>query len=127
MINNFEIGRVGEDKALKKYNEDGFCLVAQNFEYYKKGGQGRVGEIDLIVQKDNLIVMVEVKTRTNNKFGNIAEQVTRTKLLNLYKAYQFFLLKNPQFRDYKWRFDVVTIQNDELKIIKNAYSFDGLF
>jgi putative endonuclease len=125
-MHNHNVGRSGEEKALEHYIKQGYMLVAQNFQYYSKGIQGRNGEIDLIVQKNNVLVFIEVKSRTNTAFGQGLEQITRQKLHCLYKTYQYFIMKNPRFKTCMCRFDVVSILNQELTVIENAYSFEGL-
>ena len=57
-----ETGQQGEARALAYLQEKGYALVQQNFRY-------RRAEIDLIVQKDQLLVFVEVKARKNADFG----------------------------------------------------------
>ncbi|WKN44521.1 YraN family protein [Tunicatimonas pelagia] len=57
-----QTGQRGEDIALNYLNQQGFTLVKRNFRY-------RRAEVDLIVQKDKLLVFVEVKTRHDTSFG----------------------------------------------------------
>ena len=74
-----------------------------------------------------MIFMVEVKSRENLKYGNIAEQVTRSKLYNLFRAYQYFLVKNPQFKNLNCQFDLATVFKGDITIYPNAYNFDGMY
>jgi putative endonuclease len=64
------IGQQGEELASKLYLDKGFEILHRNFRSGK-------AEIDLIVKKGNLIVFVEVKTRTNINFGMPEGDVTR--------------------------------------------------
>jgi putative endonuclease len=123
-LDSRNLGALGEDQALSWYLDHGYELVARNFQYYREGLQGRQGEIDLLVKKGDVLVLVEVKTRSNEFFGKIAEQVTRQKLRFLYKTYQYFLLKNPQYRRCFARLDVAEVMNNEVKVIQNAWSFE---
>jgi putative endonuclease len=127
-ISNFEVGRKGEDLVLKYYQSLGYTLISQNFEYRLGNVQGRLGEIDLILKKDNKLFLVEVKNRFNNQFGSPQEQITKQKLKHLYKAWQFFLAKpqNSIYRNLLVQFDIASVYNSQtIEIIPNAYQFDG--
>lgn len=123
MQNRIQFGRGGEELVLQQYLEKGYTLVTRNFQYYRQGLQGRQGEIDLIVWKDNIVVMVEVKTRSSLAFGAIAGQVSRKQLQNLQGSFESFLYKFPFYRGKNARFDVATVLNDKVDIIENAYWF----
>jgi putative endonuclease len=101
------IGTLGEDIACKIYLKRGFVILVNNF--YNQRGK-RVGEIDFIVRKDNDIHFVEVKTRSSNRFGDIAESLTAHKLRRIKKALDYFLLQNPQYQGLNSHFDFVAIE-----------------
>ncbi|NJL96700.1 YraN family protein [Candidatus Gracilibacteria bacterium] len=122
-MNNYILGNKGESLTKDHYIKNGYKLVSSNFDYYKKKGKGRQGEIDLIFTKNNILVIVEVKSRNNLKFGHALEQIDHRKLNYIQKSYSYFLLKNPKYSKHFARFDAATLQNGELQIIKNAYSF----
>jgi len=126
MSTHYELGKTGEDQALENYLERGYNLVIKNFQYYRDGRAGRLGEIDLILEKNNKLYLVEVKTRSDNSFGSPQEQVTKSKLMYLYKTWQYFILKNPKYKSYFCQFDLVSITGKKLEIIQNAYNFDSL-
>ena len=63
------IGNHGEDIAANYYLNNGYTTLDRNFLIKK-------GELDLIVKKDDVIVFVEVKSRSNNSFGTPCESVT---------------------------------------------------
>lgn len=125
---NFEIGREGESLVLKEYQKLGFSLIVKNFEYRYVGNSGRLGEIDLVVLNENkkLVVMVEVKSRSNENFGQAVEQVSKLKLKTLYRSYQYFLSKYPHYQNFFCQFDLATVifPNKTIQIIPNAYNFD---
>jgi putative endonuclease len=123
MYNKVELGRAGEELVLQQYLRQGYALVTKNFQYYRLGMQGRQGEIDLILAKDKVLVLVEVKTRTSLKFGQVAEQITQKQLLNLQRAYQAFLFKFPAYRNCNARFDAAIVLGDKVEVIENAVWF----
>ncbi len=118
-----DLGAWGEERAAEAYRQKGFRIFDKNF--FNRTGK-RLGEIDLIAVKDVLIVFVEVKTRTSDRFGTPAESVGEHKQRRILKACKLFLLQNPQFSDYNQRIDVVEILADidrkvkSVNIIENA-------
>jgi len=57
-----QTGQQGENIALEYLKKKGFAVVRRNFRY-------RRAEVDLIMQKDKLLIFVEVKTRRDTSFG----------------------------------------------------------
>ncbi len=124
-MSNFSLGNSGENLVMELYLEKGFRMVAKNFQYYNQGIQGRLGEIDLIFEKDKHLYLIEVKVRSSLEFGPPLEQINFKKLRHLYKTFQYFLLKNKQYKSYLCQFDVATVFKGKVEIISNAYNFDG--
>ena len=67
-----EIGRAGEDAALRLYRELGYRTIARNWRC-------ALGELDLIVERVGVLVFCEVKTRTGSSFGGGFAAVTGAK------------------------------------------------
>ena len=122
-----QLGKDGEQLVCRHFEEQGFLIIKRNFQFYSQGVQGRLGEIDLICEKNNKLHLVEIKTRSSLQFGNIAGQVTVLQLKKLYKTYQYFLKKEPRFKSYFCQFDVATVYEGKIEIIPNAYTFDGFY
>ncbi len=123
MTHTTKFGRKGEALVLQVYLQKGYQLVVKNFQYYQTGVRGRLGEIDLIFYKDRLIVMVEVKTRSSLLFGHSFLQISRKQLTNLQKAFAFFQTRFPEYRNCPARFDVASVFQGQVTILKNAYEF----
>jgi putative endonuclease len=100
-VTNQDIGKRGEELATQFLTEQGFKILTRNFRCGKN-------EIDVIIEKDNVISFVEVKTRMSDAFGNPAEAVTRAKQREITKAAECYLQQNPA-ADKSYRFDVVAI------------------
>jgi uncharacterized protein (TIGR00252 family) len=81
------LGSQGEQAVAEWYEARGFSVVARNW-------RTRSGEIDLVVGKDRLIVMCEVKTRSSDRFGSPAESVTPTKIRRLRRLAAEWLSKS---------------------------------
>jgi putative endonuclease len=121
-MSTFDVGNQGETLVLDYYLERGYFFVDRNYSYYKKR---KIGEIDLIVMKDNIIHLVEVKTRQNEFYNKAIEAVTPTKLKCLWQTYQGFLSQNKRYRESFFQFDVATVVDNNITVYPNCYSFDG--
>ncbi len=66
-----------------------------------------------MAEKDGVIVFVEVKARTNDRFGLPEESVTPEKLEKIYDTALFWLQEHPELPD-DWRVDVIAIQLDKV-------------
>ncbi len=84
MKNNIK-GKLGEEIAQKYLIDKGFKILETNFRYSK------ISEIDIIACRDDILHFVEVKTRTNGKFGSPLEAVTKTKLSSIYTGAKYYL------------------------------------
>ena len=78
------IGRRGEELAAAFLRTKGFRIVAQNWRC-------RLGEIDLIVERDGDVRFVEVKTRLSTEFGFPEEAITRAKRQHFSRAIECWL------------------------------------
>ena len=76
-----QLGKTGEVIAINYYQKLGYKIIIRNF-------YTRYGERDLVLRKNNKILVVEVKTRTNNKFGYGEEAISTKKLKNIRISYQ---------------------------------------
>lgn len=122
-MKSYDIGVAGEERVANDYLSKGYSVLARNF-VYQKGNLGRIGEIDIIVTKDNIVCLVEVKSRSTNTAINPIYTMNQKKLTALYKAYQFFLLKNPEYKKYSCRVDYAEVVENKVKILPNCWSFE---
>jgi putative endonuclease len=77
-------GNRGEDLAAVFLMARGFRILARNWSC-------RLGEIDVIAEKDGVTHFVEVKTRRSQAYGNPEEAITRNKIQHLARAIQVYL------------------------------------
>lgn len=112
---------LGEDAACKYLENNGYKILERNF---RKG----YGEIDIIAVKDKVLVFVEVKTRTSNKFGTPFEAITSFKLNKLLTGAKFYkYVLHPELPD-NLRIDaigVLALNNEVVSIehLENISSF----
>lgn len=95
-----EIGMEGEEIALKYLLDNGYKLLQRNWHFGKY-------EVDLIVEKDETLIFVEVKFRSTDYFGDPEIFVSNKQKLNLIRAANRYISK---FNiDKEARFDIVSI------------------
>jgi putative endonuclease len=70
------LGKNGEERAVLYLQERGYQLIDRNWRCAQ-------GEIDIIVQRGDETVFVEVKTRSTVAFGHPFEAITAAKLARL--------------------------------------------
>ncbi len=117
---NKVIGNFGEEKATKYLKKHGYAILERQYNI-------RGGEIDIIAQKGEYIVFIEVKTRSDKEYGSGAEAVTYTKQQRILKTAQVYMLGK---ENYSARFDVIVIDGylkgekfifENLEHIENAF------
>lgn len=106
---NQKIGKNGEDYAIKFILSRGYLILKRNFRC-------RNGEIDIIAKDNKEIVFIEVKTRTNLKYGVPSLAVNDLKKQHIARVAKYYLHKY-NLEDRLIRFDVVEI------LIKNGKFF----
>ncbi len=102
------VGKQGEEIAEKYLKKQGYKILNKNFRC-------KQGEIDLIASDKNEIVIIEVKTRTSNTYGNPADAVDIRKQRHIYNAAQYYLYKN-KLETKQIRIDVIEIYIEGKKI-----------
>ena len=63
------LGQVAEDVAIRHLQQQEFIILVRNYRYKR-------AEIDIIAQKDKLLLFVEVKARSGDQFGHPETFVT---------------------------------------------------
>lgn len=123
------VGLIGEDAAAEFFEAQGFSVVARNIHLSHL-------EIDLILENEEFLVFVEVKTRSclypgSSSFGRPATAVDKRKRLNIASAAAEYLRRNPT--EKQPRIDVIEVYLSRgdcpsvLKIehIRNAFGARG--
>lgn len=106
-----KLGSEGESAASGFLESQGFSVIGRNFY------AGRSGEIDLIAEKDKLILFVEVKARNSETFGGGIYSITGSKKKKLRASAKYFLQKNPQYDsgEYSVRFDLIIVKDGKIE------------
>jgi putative endonuclease len=111
--------RLGEEKARKYLLNKGYKIIETNF-------RDGYGEIDIITIKDNVLVFVEVKTRTSAKYGLPIEAVTKRKLNILKRTIEYYK-KTHQNTPEEMRIEAISVMLDskeaQIEHVENATYF----
>ncbi|MBN2435201.1 MAG: YraN family protein [Spirochaetes bacterium] len=109
MDDRAEKGGRGEQLAVDYLENQGFTILTQNYRY------GRYAEIDIIAQKDELLLFVEVRSQDTFQMGSALHSVRQSKIDKLRKCARSYLaFVYPQDREVDCRFDLITIDKGEL-------------
>ena len=87
-------------------------LAAQGLKILARNVRCRGGELDLVCLEGNALVFVEVRLRTNSRFGCAAESITAAKRRRIIFAAKWWLIRAGRaYRDRPCRFDAVLFDN----------------
>lgn len=119
-MNRKQLGAFGEQKAAEHLETLGYRIMERNWRC-------RTGEIDLIAQDGDVLVFIEVRTRSGSRaFGTPEESVDYKKQLQVMETAQFYIHRS-QLQTLQPRFDVISVMTDKmgsqvtLRHIKNAF------
>ncbi|OIP85039.1 MAG: hypothetical protein AUK44_00730 [Porphyromonadaceae bacterium CG2_30_38_12] len=110
MAEHNDLGNLGEKRAAA-------YLVANGYTIRETNWKASSLELDIIAQKDDCLVIVEVKTRSNENFEHPEDAITSNKIRNIVNAANRYIFK------FDWqgdtRFDVITVipHGDESEIV----------
>jgi len=111
------LGKTGESIARAYLEKKGYDIIEQNY-------RTKYAEIDLIAKKNNILVFVEVRTKTNEQYGTPEETINQKKLRKLYSnanAYVGFKKWEGQFR-----IDAICIVLDSSKNVKRIEHYENI-
>lgn len=105
MAQHNDIGKLGEELAVKYLESKGFTIFDRNYNYNK-------GEVDIVAFIPDELHFVEVKTRTDTSDVKPEEAVTEEKKQLMYKVAEFYLYER-QLTTVPAVFDVIAIGLDD--------------
>jgi putative endonuclease len=117
-VDRQEVGKLGE-KAAQKF------LKRRGYRIRDTGFRCRQGEIDIIAQRKDCLVFVEVRTKSNLDFGTPEESITQAKKERLIASALAYTTTHQDIPSL-WRIDVVAIELDDrgkakrIELIENA-------
>ncbi len=100
MATHNELGKFGEAQAVAYLQQKGYAILETNWVFQK-------AEVDIIAQKDTILAIIEVKTRSSVEFGQPQDFVKPKKIQLLTKAVHEYVIQNDL--DLEVRFDIIAI------------------
>ena len=117
MAEHNELGKEGEQLAVDFLIKNGYEIKERNWRFQK-------AEVDIIAQKNNTLIAVEVKTRSSDYFGNPQDFIKQQKINLLVKAIDEYVNTNDLHVEV--RFDVIGIIKNK-KETKTEHFKDAFF
>jgi putative endonuclease len=100
MAQHNELGKAGEEIALKHMRKLGYSILAVNWYYGHE-------EVDIIAMDDKTLVVAEVKTRAGNDFGEPEFAVNKRKQKSIVRVAEAYIQEHNL--DVETRFDVISV------------------
>jgi Predicted endonuclease distantly related to archaeal Holliday junction resolvase len=107
MAEHNELGKMGEDIAAKYLFEKGYEIVTRNWHHGHE-------EIDIVAKDGDMLVIVEVKTRKTDEFGDPDLAVTKGKQRSVIRTADAYVIEHDL--DVETRFDIVSVVMAQGKI-----------
>lgn len=101
-VSTHEKGVIGENKACSFLLEHGYSIIERNFRI-------RGGEIDIIAQKEDFLVFVEVKSLPHGDIDTLSSELGIRKQQKIIKTAKYYLQNNRQYNYQYIRFDVLAL------------------
>lgn len=107
-------GRDGEDAAVEYLLRSGYAVVDRNWRSGHK-------EIDIVAEKDGVLLVVEVKTRGSSDYGSPEDAVSAEKMRRTQRAADAYVRYHRL--DMPVRFDIISVLGKDRKIhhIEDAF------
>ncbi len=113
------------EKGAQKEQQVCAYLLSEGVEILERNFRAGQGEIDVIGRDGSYLVFFEVKYRAGAGRGSAAEAVGSAKQRKICQVADYYRLRHQCSEDTPIRFDVVAIDGERLRWIKNAYDYAG--
>lgn len=108
MAEHNELGKLGEEMAVEYLQKNGYAILETNWRFQK-------AEIDILAQKEDILAVVEVKTRSSLEFGLPQDFVKPKKIQLLLKAVDVYVVERNL--DVNVRFDIIAIHKEDKSFV----------
>ena len=116
MADHIDFGKKAEELTAEYLQKNGYKILVRNFRYQK-------AELDLVAEKDSLIVVVEVKARSTDVFNLPQEAVNKRKIKLIVSAANYFM--EEYNKNQEVRFDIISVLPDENKNLMIEHIIDA--
>jgi len=112
------LGEKGEELAVEFLQEKGYQILERNWRFRK-------AEVDIIAFKNDVLAVVEVKTRSTSYFGNPQDFVNKKKIQLVVGAINEYVTMKDL--DIEVRFDIIAIiktqSSVDIEHLENAFLY----
>lgn len=123
-LTGLKLGEAGEEWVTYLYRKRGHNVLHRNFKVI----DGKIlGELDIICKNGKRIIIVEVKTRRDERFMEIEYSIHPHKQYLLRRMAAVYLRNNPKYENYDIQIDIANVLMDpvdnfvrSVKLIENA-------
>ncbi len=116
MAEHNELGKKGEEIALQHLKKNQYTILETNWRFGKD-------EVDIVAKQDEMLVIVEVKTRSSNFLVEPEFAVTKKKQRFMIRAANAYIEEKDV--NLECRFDIISIivysNNTVLEHIEDAF------
>ncbi len=101
MVSNIVKGKSGEMLVRDFLVSKGYSILECNY-------RNKIGEVDIIAMDKNILVFIEVKSRTSTSYGYAFEAVDlkkQRKIINTSLVY----IKFKNYKDIQLRYDIIEV------------------
>lgn len=106
-------GKAGEDRAVALLRDAGFVIVERNYRC-------PLGEIDVVARHGELLVFVEIRTRSRGDMGSALETVSLAKQRRIARVAEHYLATRKP-RAAGFRFDVIGETAGKVVHVRDAF------
>lgn len=106
MADHNQLGKAGEEEAVRYLLEKGYSILHRNWRCGKK-------ELDIVALQQGELIVVEVKTRRNTDYAKPEDAVDEKKIRRIVAAADAYLKRYAL--DLPVRFDIITITGSKEK------------
>jgi len=112
-----ESGVQAEERAAQHLQQAGCLILARNFRC-------RLGEIDIVARRAQILIIAEVRLRTNLNFGGAAASITHTKRTRIVHTTRYLLTCRPALAKLLVRFDTLLLSgaDGQIEWIEDAFN-----
>ncbi|MDU0326723.1 MULTISPECIES: YraN family protein [Microbacterium] len=115
-----DLGRAGEERAVAFLSDDGYRIIDRNWRCPQ-------GEIDIVAERDDTLVVIEVKTRRSEAFGHPFEAIDRRKAERLWRLAMAWLAAHPdEARGRALRIDAIGLIGEDPATARLEHLEDAL-
>jgi len=105
-IDRQQAGRTAEARAAQALQQAGFTVLARNYRC-------RLGELDIVARRAQLLVIAEVRLRSRQQFGGAAASINAAKRTRIVRATRFLLRTQPALSELAVRFDALLLSDPD--------------